>query len=95
VLLRGAGVSVGGTKVGLSVRRPCRKVYRACFVGNDGIRCRPGLQTRGDLSSAFFNNSNNNNSSNNNNNNDNINNNNDFLLAFQLIVLARYLPSSK
>jgi len=89
VLLRGAGVSVGGTKVGLSVRRPCRKVYRACFVGNDGIRCRPGLQTRGDLSSAFFNNNNNNN------NNDNINNNNAFLLAFQLIVLARYLPSSK
>ncbi len=40
-------MSLGGTKVGLSVKRPCRKTYRACFVGNDGMRCRPGLQTRG------------------------------------------------
>ncbi len=53
MLLRGAGVSVGGTKVGLSVKRPCRKVYRACFVGNDGMRCRPGLQTRGGLVSSI------------------------------------------
>lgn len=51
VLLRGAGVSVGGTRVGLSVKRPCRKVYRACFVGNDAMRCRPGLQTEGLVSS--------------------------------------------
>ena len=80
MLLRGAGVSVGGTKVGLSVKRPCRKVYRACFVGNDGMRCRPGLQTRGGLVSSIrtiiI-------------NKNNINN--VFLQAFQLTVLARYL----
>ncbi len=80
MLLRGAGVSVGGTKVGLSVKRPCRKVYRACFVGNDGMRCRPGLQTRGGLVSSIRTITINKN-----------NNNNVFLQAFQLTVLARYL----
>lgn len=44
MLLRALGGSVGGTSEGLSVRRPCTKVYRACLVGNDASRCSPGLQ---------------------------------------------------